>query len=462
MMMLIGAILLACGVSVNSWFQLRDMIAAAKNEIGRAKSESARYERRLQSIALDDAGDNALAFIRPNVTSEEAENIPDAAKHTSVPYYNLKRELLIQEEFQDFIYKNQFPETDCKKRRIMLAAYRSKVMDGFTVELQEMGRLLQVGLASDRTFFVHDEYLSAYAPSWCKNGTEGGRWTCMFNPISGCTDDSVGFELEKDGKKYYRYEILQGDRMAGYGNQRDEKGDQGSIYFDTMFYGGERIVEAQPDMWKNAFSHRDVIPFWDRRMGRYWIRSQTVHFLWDTIGVADYLKTAIESRLPSDLKNGKIPYIGIHARFSDNIRDLARHFGRDAHITRNLNNFLRIADGIRRETGVSHIFLATDSIEVMKQLKEIDSKSDWTFWVQNDVQRAESNDFMWFKDFRESMTAMIATDIEGLRRADYLIGSFQSNVYRLAAELNTAYHTGRYSTHQLRHHTVDIEWYEDP
>ena len=56
-------------------------------------------------------------------------------------------------------------------------------------------------------------------------------------------------------------------------------------------------------------------------------------------------------------------------------------------------------------------------------------------------------------------------DIETLRRADFLVGSFQSNVYRLAAELNTAYHVDKYEWSvgaMNRIFPVDIEWYEDP
>ena len=61
-----------------------------------------------------------------------------------------------------------------------------------------------------------------------------------------------------------------------------------------------------------------------------------------------------------------------------------------------------------------------------------------------------------------TLGAAIATDLEVLRQADFLIGSHQSNVYRLATELNWAFHTSKYPRLMKRHHTVDIEWYEDP
>ena len=52
--------------------------------------------------------------------------------------------------------------------------------------------------------------------------------------------------------------------------------------------------------------------------------------------------------------------------------------------------------------------------------------------------------------------------METLKRADYLVGSFQSNVFALAAELNTAYHNSRYPLNLERIIPVDIEWQENP
>eukprot|EP00966_Prymnesium_polylepis_P290453 6709521-Prymnesium_polylepis.1 len=71
---------------------------------------------------------------------------------------------------------------------------------------------------------------------------------------------------------------------------------------------------------------------------------------------------------------------------------------------------------------------------------------------------------MWFKENREGQAANVVADVEALRQADFLVGSFQSNVYRLAAELNHAHHGGRtYSPHAQRIFSVEsIEWYPDP
>ena len=64
---------------------------------------------------------------------------------------------------------------------------------------------------------------------------------------------------------------------------------------------------------------------------------------------------------------------------------------------------------------------------------------------------------MWFGKSKASSAAAIATDLEVLRKANYLIGSFQTNVYRLATELNMAYHADKYPLYQHRHYPVDVE-----
>ena len=69
-----------------------------------------------------------------------------------------------------------------------------------------------------------------------------------------------------------------------------------------------------------------------------------------------------------------------------------------------------------------------------------------------------------FPNVGDAAQAFTEADVEALRQADYLVGSFQSNVYRLAAELNSAFHGGRtYSPHTQRIFPVEsVEWYADP
>lgn len=70
---------------------------------------------------------------------------------------------------------------------------------------------------------------------------------------------------------------------------------------------------------------------------------------------------------------------------------------------------------------------------------------------------------MWFREARQHEAVNVFVDIEAMRRADFLVGSFSSNVFRLGAELNVAHHAGtKYSPHVERIASVDVEWYADP
>jgi Alpha-(1,6)-fucosyltransferase N- and catalytic domains len=174
-----------------------------------------------------------------------------------------------------------------------------------------------------------------------------------------------------------------------------------------------------------------------------------------------WLQNEIGSRLPKSLFQPPVKYIGIHLRFSDNVIDFEKDFSRLANITRDFNNFLSKANNIRKDTGISRIYLATDYAAIVDTLTK-EEKDGFTFSFQPDAPRTNTKDHLWFNTSRKSSAAAIATDVEVLRRADYLIGSFHSNVYRLATELNTAYNAGKYPITMKRHLTVDLEWYEDP
>jgi hypothetical protein len=199
----------------------------------------------------------------------------------------------------------------------------------------------------------------------------------------------------------------------------------------------------------------DVIPHWERAYGRYWIRSQITHYLWRP---SDSLQEDIRQRLvlPSE------PFIGMHIRLTDNIHDFATSFGRNATWTRQLDRFRAIAERIRRDHQFHSrtIFIATDHAHAIEWARLV--FQGWTVHSQAQVQRTTTQQRIWFAQGRSTAGGAMATDLEILRRADYLIGSFQSNVFRLAAQLNTAFHVQNYSIHTPRHFPVDVEWFEDP
>jgi hypothetical protein len=122
-----------------------------------------------------------------------------------------------------------------------------------------------------------------------------------------------------------------------------------------------------------------------------------------------------------------------------------------------------LAQQHHHETGTTlrDIYIATDHELVLSWARTL--FVGWNIWGQEeDVQRSSSQSRIWFAQGRSSAAGAMAADLEVLRRADYLIGSFQSNVYRLAAQLNTAWNVNRYSVRKQRHFTVDVEWFEDP
>lgn len=370
----------------------------------------------------------------------------------------LSRQTHIQQEFQQLIQQSQKPE-NCNDARILVVNLDEEY-DGFALEVCMMAYFLQIAVATQRALVVSHKFTSAYAPH-CrgsisggnrksdKNHTSdrGGSWACIWNPVSNCTVN------ENIGGRAPPYMLPE---PMGVGIL-----SVGSPYFDVEFYGRERIVDVGRFMHAEREKHVDVIPHWERMYGRYWIRAQISDYFWKY--ATDGLNEVVNSRLPRSLLDLNEPYIGFHIRMTDNVYHLERDFGRNATVTRSFGRFMEIADRIRRDHHtLRHIYVATDNDYAAAMTLNGDYPN-WTFHIQDDVKRSDSkSDLMWFENYRAGSGGAIGADIETLRRADFLVGSFQSNIYRLAAELNTCYHTSRYLWDKKRIHTVDVEWYEDP
>jgi hypothetical protein len=200
-------------------------------------------------------------------------------------------------------------------------------------------------------------------------------------------------------------------------------------HFSPKFYGEQRVISEY-----FGTTNSDVIEHWERTMGRFWIRSKCSHALWK---LSYWLRNQIESRLPQSLFQPLVPYIGMNIRFSDNVQDFEKDFSRLANITRDFNTFMMKADEIRKETGITMIYLATACTAIIDALSN-EEKNGYTFYFQTDAPRMYIMDNLWFRASRESSAASVATHVKVLRRADYLLGNVQSNVYRLALEANSA------------------------
>ena len=365
-----------------------------------------------------------------------------------------------QRRFQAMLRRLQHP-VDCAKAGLLIKL--PEELDGFALEQQAMARVLQVAMATGRTLVISSAWRSSYEPPGCnwdpdnpaQPGSSSTGWACLMRPISNCSagdDDSVGASA---GEIRALSSVLPGLPSGII------TGVESSRYFDVRYYGAERVVAAPAWPWPSpGMSSIDVVGRWERTYGRFWVRSQMVHALWRP---SDGLAREIARRTPPGTDR---PYICFHIRYTDNIADLAKDFGRNATVTRDFGRYMRHAAAFRTEhpaLKLSTIYLATDNIAMIAQSKHAEWKAQgWTFILQTGVQRSDSVARMWFAEGRKFGAAAVATDIEAMRRADFLVGSFQSNVYRLGAELNMAWLVDKYPIHMDRHRTVDVEWFEDP
>ena len=370
----------------------------------------------------------------------------------------LNEQVQIQEVFQRIIYELQHPKVCHEARRHSHTG--NHPLDGFALEFQNLARHLQTAIASHRTFEIPYTWKSAYAPPSCKWSTGVnvsasddviGDFLCLWQPPSHCAKSDMKIPSVEPPER------VENPLPNGAGIVTDS-----SRWFDTHHYGPKRSVGGGGGGGDRKWfreQHPDIIPFWDRTMGRFWVRAQMAHYLWRP---SSGLQSEIDKRLPTDLLNGKRKFIGMHIRKTDNTMHLLSDFGRDADITRSVSRFMQIAEYIRKENPeIDTIYLATDNSEVVKEAMQ-STGGRWKLVVQRNVARSNSKELMWFRDSRAFGAASIATDIEMLRRADFLIGSHQSNVYRLATELNTAWNVAKYPLRLNRLRTVDIPWYEHP
>lgn len=372
----------------------------------------------------------------------------------------LDEQVQVQEIFQRIIHDMQHPQVCHEARGYRYHRFDTNmVLDGFALEFQNLARHLQTALALHRTFEVPTRWKSAYAPPDCNWTTTGDEkhasrtissdFLCLWKPPSSCTP----FNMRGRRKEAPKY--VDNPLPTGAGIVRTQ-----SDFFDTSMYGPKRRVDwVHESVWPLMPPHVDVLHHWERTYGRFWVRAQMAHFLWHP---SDGLQSEIDKRAPPNLVNGETKYIGMHIRKTDNMSSLKWDFGRDANITRSLSRFMDIAGQIKAENPeIGTIYLATDNSKIVREARKI-SDGNWKFVIQRDVERSTTTDWIWFKESRAFGAAAIATDLEVLRRADFLIGSHQSNVYRLATELNTAWNVAKYPQRLNRLRTVDIPWYEDP
>ena len=426
----------------------------------------------------------------------------------------LSQQIMDQAEFQSMIYASQNPpphsdsttsKTDKRRRRRQryLVLDEIPTKDGFASEFQYMTRLLQTAMSTDRTLVVTKEWKSEYCPNQAATRTtasasaaaqkqqkqrqqrqvstsiSSGGWTCLWQPITNSTSHSTPRQGSRGNASSSNKENNQ-TIVLGWNDQNPltfavlpkkhqptTTTSDSTLFFDPLpYYGHRPMVQAPVSFPLKHTRNIDTIPHWERAHGRYWIRSQIAHYLWRP---SEWLQNEINHRMASILLPSPPtphPFIGMHVRLTDNIPDFAKSFGRNATHTRRLERFRTIAERIWKThfattTSTKTVFIATDHAHVLEW-----AQGEFLGWKilfqQHRVQRATTQQRTWFAEGRSTAAGAMATDVEILRRADFLIGSYQSNVFRLATQLNTAWHVQTYSIRMPRHFSVDVEWFEDP
>jgi hypothetical protein len=391
---------------------------------------------------------------------------------------SLDEQIQDQGYVQTLIHENQNPGNCELARYLVRDAIPPK--DGFASEIMYISRLLQAATSTRRTLWISKDWTSAYAPADCVGeaketaGNSARGWTCLWEAVTNCT--TLPSKKKKRARAATSPNNQTGTTTGTIENPltfgiiprklRNEDNANSNPWFDPMPYGSRQILPAPISFpLKHLTMMMDVLPHWERRYGRYWVRSQMVHYLWRP---SPFLQQEMQQRRLA--LDHDVLYIGMHIRLTDNIPDFAKSFGRNATWTRRLERFMEIAEHIRQETRpkqpeISTIYIATDHAEVLSWARRDFAKNHrWTFvgLPAAQVQRSTTQQRVWFSKGRSMAAGAMAADLDMLRKADYLIGSFQSNVFRLAAQLNTAWHVAKYSVHQQRHFTVDVEWFEDP
>jgi len=351
---------------------------------------------------------------------------------------------------------------------------RYKVGEGFTSMSHWIGLYILFGLFTQRTVYpvgvLYVDWSSelqhggAEAPfPYCPSTADRHDWFCMFNTSLAKCDPRVSTPSCKDSP----VQMVEEDQEYGY-RFVDSVGS--SLQHTAQLRSAMRIEVAHPQDLAPAgilYTPTGVDLQKYVEMGNFWLLSAVQYWLWR---LRDDLNQMISNHAVSKSLTGK-RYIGMHIRHTDNKDAISLVWGlKNAYIP--MDKFLKHAEAIRQQhPDVNTIFLATDSdfiVSQMEQMKPNLLKRGWTIVLNEDAFRSnatQGSKLDWFVQYRQSMGFDIVLDVDTLKRADFLIGSMISNVFRLGVELNHAHRiflgTDQDCTSQ-RYYSVDVPWYADP
>jgi hypothetical protein len=343
----------------------------------------------------------------------------------------------------------------CASARLLIST--PSRADGFASALHDVGKAMVLAQGSGRSLVLTGQW--RYAPCAAK------VWDCVFIPPSRC-NLSHAEEAPPALAQPAAPALFWDDTPAG-----------SSPGFFQLLMGSQRVVheDALYDDRNETRRVREVInavltssaltaEFLEAG-GNFWVRSQAQLHLWRlTPERASALarNPVYDDFLRVQAAGHKV--IGLHMRLTANVGTIRRDFKFNATRRFAVTEFLAMARRIRaRHPSATALFVATDSLEAVEAVSSATAADGWRLLMQQGakVERASGHEWLWFKR-PTAGTAVdgVVADLECLRRADFLVGSMISNVYRLAAELNFASRPAR-PAHQTIY-SMDVPWYQHP
>lgn len=393
-------------------------------------------------------------------------SLPDPKPQDDAALLRQQQELA-QETLQSRIRLLQNPNNCDQTRTLMVQRSVSSVVgatafEQFAREFHLLSAALQVAVSTRRALVLADDW--KLLPSNKETDCIQQNVTMRVSPSStietgfkgiSCLQQSTLLNCNSSGKKSssQNQQHLHLDHSLSFGILPTEQRETENSLFNVEFYGPELSVDMPQWPFSRATMLIDTLPVWERSKGRFWVRSQIVHYIWER-----WQNNAVDSDPYKRItipEGNILPSIAFYWSSSKRLRkNLAVKFGRNASVTQDFGRYMQVAETIREQyfPQVKTIYLITDCAEEIPIPQNLDRK--WRGW-----------DFVLpFADTEKIMgqEMKILASIEIMRQAHFLVGSFQSQVFRLASELNAAWFAGKYPVNTPRHWPLDVEWFENP
>ncbi|CAB9513368.1 expressed unknown protein [Seminavis robusta] len=321
----------------------------------------------------------------------------------------------------------------------------------FARDFQYAALALQVAVATQRMLVLEGEWVCHDTDA---RGHQSGI-SCLAAISSCTTHDDHTHTTTSNPHQDDDANIL--DPLS-FGIIPDQVITDDNALFHADYYGSSKQEMEMPS-WPYPKSTYliDVVPTWERAFGRFWVRAQMAHYLWGKWHSANNKEEEASQKTTK-------PYIVLYWISSRKMRkNLATKYGRDASITQAfercmeivVQNILLQPEQQPSKSSLDTIYIVTDGV--------VQESSEGGAVLPPETLEQDYPEWKFVRRYpATNEDEKLLSDLELMRRADFLVGSFQSQMFRLATELNTAWFTGRYPPAMKRHWPVDVEWFENP